>query len=194
MNLRETIIHESQKLFSLNGFLSTGINDIIKASDTSKGGFYNHFASKEELFYEVLAEAQKIWRDKVLLGVRDLDGPTNKLKLIFKNYGENYLRDSENFPGGCVFITLSIELDDQRPHLMKEITKGFNGFVELLKELLDEGIKVGEISPGIETDKIANFMFTSMLGVSVLFGVEKSVETLDRLVESLTAYLDTLRI
>jgi TetR/AcrR family transcriptional repressor of nem operon len=194
MNLRETIIHESQKLFSLNGFLSTGINDIIKASETSKGGFYNHFASKEELFYEVLAEAQKIWRDKVLLGVRDLDSPTNKLKLIYKNYGENYLRDSENFPGGCVFITLSIELDDQRPHLMKEITKGFNGFVELLKELLDEGIKVGEISPGIETDKIANFMFTSMLGVSVLFGVEKSVETLDRLVESLTAYLDTLRI
>jgi TetR/AcrR family transcriptional repressor of nem operon len=194
MNLRETIIHESQKLFSLNGFLSTGINDIIKASETSKGGFYNHFASKEELFYEVLAEAQKIWRDKVLLGVRDLDSPTNKLKLIYKNYGENYLRDSENFPGGCVFITLSIELDDQRPHLMKEITKGFNGFVELLNELLDEGIEAREISPGIETDKIANFLFTSMLGVSVLFGVEKSVETLDRLVESLTAYLDKLRI
>jgi AcrR family transcriptional regulator len=67
MSLREEIIHESLKLFSLKGFLSTGINDIIEAANTSKGGFYNHFASKEELFHVVLAEAQKIWRERTYM-------------------------------------------------------------------------------------------------------------------------------
>ena len=43
MSLKEKIIHESLKLFSLNGFLSTSILDIISAAETSKGGFYNHF-------------------------------------------------------------------------------------------------------------------------------------------------------
>ena len=66
MPLKNNIIHEAQKLFSLNGFLSTGINDIIDAAGTSKGGFYNHFSSKEDLFFAVLAESQSIWREKVL--------------------------------------------------------------------------------------------------------------------------------
>ena len=61
MHLRENIIHESMKLFSLKGYINTGINEIIDAVNSSKGGFYNHFTSKEELFHEVLAEAQKIW-------------------------------------------------------------------------------------------------------------------------------------
>ena len=41
MNLKDTILHESLKLFSLNGFLSTSIQDILSAANTSKGGFYN---------------------------------------------------------------------------------------------------------------------------------------------------------
>ena len=53
MNLKEKIIHESLKLFSLKGFLGTSIHDILEAADTSKGGFYNHFASKEDLFFNV---------------------------------------------------------------------------------------------------------------------------------------------
>ena len=72
MSLREDIIHESMKLFSLNGFINTGVNEIITSVDSSKGGFYNHFASKEDLFYEVLAEAQEMWRARVLYGLDDV--------------------------------------------------------------------------------------------------------------------------
>ena len=66
MNLKESIIHESLRLFSLKGFLSTSIQDILSAADTSKGGFYNHFKSKEDLFYQVLEEARNIWRERCL--------------------------------------------------------------------------------------------------------------------------------
>jgi AcrR family transcriptional regulator len=76
MPLKDNIVHEAQKLFSLNGFLSTGINEIIHASGTSKGGFYNHFASKEELFMAVLAESQSLWRDKVLNSISEIDSPS----------------------------------------------------------------------------------------------------------------------
>jgi AcrR family transcriptional regulator len=54
LNLRERIIHESLRLFSLKGFVSTSIDDILQAAEASKGGFYNHFPSKEALFLEVL--------------------------------------------------------------------------------------------------------------------------------------------
>jgi TetR/AcrR family transcriptional repressor of nem operon len=124
MILRETIIHEAQKLFSLNGYLNTGINEIINAAGTSKGGFYNHFCSKEDLFLEVLAQAQKIWRERVLTSISEIDSPTERIIQILTNYRDKYLKDSDNFPGGCIFITFSVELDDTHLTSWKKFIRG----------------------------------------------------------------------
>src|SRR4030065_191181 len=151
MTLKKTIIHEAQKLFSLNGYLSTGINEIIKAAGTSKGGFYNHFCSKEELFLEVLAESQQIWRDRVLSSIDQIESPSEKVLQILVNYRDRYLKDAENFPGGCIFITFSVELDDTRPHLVKEVYKGFVGFKALITRLLDEAVQKGELPKNLDS-------------------------------------------
>ena len=192
ISLRENIIHEAQKLFSLNGFLSTGINDIIRAAGTSKGGFYNHFCSKEELFLEVLAESQKIWRDKVLYLVNQIESPTEKINQILVNYRDLYLKDSDNFPGGCIFITFSVEFDDTRPHLMQEVNKGFVGLKNLLQQFLEEGKEQGELKEDVNINRATELIFSGMIGTSVLFGVDKSTTNMGRSINSLIDYLDDL--
>jgi len=192
MELKDNIVHEARKLFSLNGFLSTGINDIIAAAGTSKGGFYNHFASKEDLFYTVLAESQSLWRDRVLASINEIDSPTEKIIKILNNYREKYLTDSENFPGGCVFITFSVELDDTRPHLMKEVNKGFEGFKAMLTRILDDAIDQGELSKTSNADTIAEMLFAGMLGAAVLYGVDKNDSILDQCIDSLIEYINFL--
>ena len=193
MSLREKIIHESQKLFSVHGFLSTGVNEIISAAGTSKGGFYNHFSSKEQLFYAVLEEAQNIWREKVLHGIREIPSPADKVIQILLNYRDRYLKDAENFPGGCIFITFSIELDDTLPHLMQEVNKGFEGFKALLTRLLEEAMEQGEFPATMDADSMAESIFAGMLGASVLYGVEKDNKTLDRSINSMIDYLILFR-
>lgn len=193
MSLRETIIHESQKLFSMQGFLSTGVNEIIAAADTSKGGFYNHFSSKEQLFYAVLEEAQSIWREKVLDGIREIPSPVDKIIQILLNYRDCYLKDADNFPGGCIFITFSIELDDTLPHLMQEVNKGFEGFKALLTRFLEEAKKQSELPTSINADSLAETIFAGMLGASVLYSVDKDDKTLDRSINSLIDYLLMIR-
>ena len=189
MKNKDTIIHEAQKLFSLNGYLNTGINEIIEVAGTSKGGFYNHFASKEELFHAVLAESQQIWRDKVFNSVRDSESPVKSIIQILTNYRDRYLKDSENFPGGCIFITFSVELDDTHPHLVKEVHRGFQGFKDLLKRLLIEAVDMGELPEDLNPTTVAEMLFTGMLGASVLFGVDKSKSTLDCSIDSLIEYI-----
>lgn len=193
MNLKERIIHESLKLFSLKGFCSTSINDILKAANTSKGGFYNHFASKEELFFEVLDEAQRIWREKTLSGLDEIESPVGKIQKLLENYGDRYLKDGDNFPGGCIFITFSVELDDQRPHLSKEVSKGFMGLKAMLKRLLDEGKESGELSKNVDTSAIIEMLFAGMLGASVIYGLDKSTDSLDRSINTLINYLEKLK-
>ena len=193
MNLKERIIRESLKLFSLKGFLSTSISDILQAANTSKGGFYNHFASKEDLFFEVLDEARRIWREKCLSGLEKIESPVGKIEKLLENYRDRYLKDSEDFPGGCVFVTFSVELDDQRPHLSKEVNKGFAGLKVMLKRLLDEGKESGELSSNVSTSAITEMLFAGMVGASVIYGVDKSTDSLDRSINTLIDYLEELK-
>jgi AcrR family transcriptional regulator len=192
MELKQKIIQESMKLFSMKGFLSTSIHDIMDAANTSKGGLYNHFRSKEELFLAVLHEAQKTWRMKNLEGLDEVGKPVLRIKKLLKNYCEKYLKDRETFPGGCIFVTLSVELDDQRPHLSSEINKGFSGFKAMLKRNLDEGKKSGEIRENVDTKAVADMLFAGMMGTSVIYGTEKSEPGLEQSIRSLMDYLDML--
>ena len=75
MELKDKIVHEALKLFSMKGYLNTSIDDILEQSNASKGGLYNHFRSKDELFLAVLSQARKIWRSKVL---QELDRVTDR--------------------------------------------------------------------------------------------------------------------
>ena len=192
-SLKEKIIHESLKLFSLNGFLSTSILDIISAAETSKGGFYNHFTSKEDLFYQVLDESRKIWRDRNLNGLDQAHDAIGKIKQLLSNYRDRYLLDAENFPGGCIFIMFAVELGDSRPHLSREVQKGFIGLKAMLKRFLDEGKDSGEFYNGINTDTITEILFNGMLGASVNYSVDKSFDTLDHSINSLIDYIEKLR-
>ena len=104
MTLKEKIVHESLRQFSTKGFLSTSITDILEAVGTSKGGFYNHFKNKEALFFAALSEARKIWRQRNLDGLKELERPVEKIKKLLENYRDCYLADSANFPGGCILF------------------------------------------------------------------------------------------
>ena len=193
MSLKEKIIHESLRLFSLKGFLGTSLQDIISAAGTSKGGFYNHFESKEDLFYYVLCEARQIWRAKNLVDLDEIDDPLGKIIKLLQNFKDQYLKDSEHFPGGCVFITLSVELNDQRPHLSQEITKGFVGLKSMIKRLLDQGKETGQLNSSIDSSAVTEILFAGMLGASVIFGIDKSTESLAQSINALISYVESLK-
>ena len=193
MNLKDTIVHESLKLFSLNGFSSTSIQDILSAAKTSKGGFYNHFSSKEDLFHHVLDEARKIWRERNLRGLDEINEPIDKIIKLLENYKDRYLLDAENFPGGCIFIMFAVELGDSRPHLSREVQKGFTGLKAMLKRLLDNGQSTATRYNGKTTDTITEIIFNGMLGASVNYSVDRSYEALDKSIKSLIDYLDKQR-
>jgi TetR/AcrR family transcriptional repressor of nem operon len=190
MTLKETIIHESMKLFSLNGFLGTSIDDILSASNSSKGGFYNHFKSKEDLFLEVLDEARKIWRDRNLKGLSQNQDALTNIKKLLINFRDVYLKNSESFPGGCIFIMLMVEVKNQRPHLSKEIKKGFVGLKNMIKRYLEEAKDSGQLKNGADTDEMSEILFNGMLGAAVSYNGKDSDSALDAAINSMIKYIE----
>jgi TetR/AcrR family transcriptional repressor of nem operon len=193
MSLKGKFIQESLKLFSLRGFESTSIHDILSAVKASRGGFYCHFASKEDLFHEVLNEARNIWRERNLAELDQIKESSQKLKKLMQNYCDRYLLDSDNFPGGCIFIKFAAELGDLRPHLAQEVHKGFIGLKKMIKRLLAEGQAAGELAGNIDLDMATEILFNGMLGASIGYNTNKSIKHLKRAINALIDYLEKLK-
>jgi TetR/AcrR family transcriptional repressor of nem operon len=194
MSLKDRIIHESLRQFSTKGFMSTTINDILEAAGTSKGGFYNHFKSKEELFFAALSEARKIWRQKNLAGLDQCPRPLDKIKKLLENYRDRYLPDFEDFPGGCIFVALAVELNDQQPHLAQAVNEGFQRFKAMLQRLLDQEQQAGGLKNGIDTGVVAEMIFAGILGSCVAYTSNKSREHLEQSVAGLLSFLNMITL
>lgn len=193
LSLKDRIIHESIRLFSLKGFAATSIDDILRQTNASKGGFYNHFKSKDDLFLAVLKEAQRIWRERVLQGMDQIDSPLGQLKQLLNNYANNYLKDPENIPGGCVFLTLSVELSNQNQEHASKINDGFVALKGMVYRLINEAQKLKEIRQGVDTKQVAEVLFSGILGTSVIHALNRSEVLLDRSVKAMVGYLEDLQ-
>ena len=190
--LKERIIEESLKLFSVKGYASTSTTDIIEAVGTSKGGFYNHFKSKEQLFRDMLSSARKIWRERNLYKLEEESRPLLKIQKLLENYRDRYLADSKNFPGGCIFVNLAVELSDQAPELAKEVNTGFIRLGKMIRRLLDEEKKTGGIGRNVNTEDVSNMIFSGLLGACVLYTSDKSKKRLHSTIASLISYLQSI--
>jgi AcrR family transcriptional regulator len=197
MTLKEKIILESSRLFSAKGFSSTSINEILEAAGVSKGGLYNHFKTKEELFSAVLSESRKIWREKNLAGLDEVESPIEKIKKLLENYRDLYLIGSGDLPGGCIFVRVSVEsaeLGDQRPHLAEEVNEGFDRLKSMIKGFLDQAKDSRQLRYETDTENVAEMIFSGMLGASVMYGMDRSIGNLNQTIKSLIEYVGTLAV
>ena len=53
---RAQLLETARSVFGENGFSATSMNDIAKEAGVTKPVLYQHFASKHDLFNELLAE------------------------------------------------------------------------------------------------------------------------------------------
>ncbi|MFZ3309215.1 MAG: TetR family transcriptional regulator, partial [Xanthobacteraceae bacterium] len=57
---RERILDAASALFRANGFGGIGVADIMQAADLTHGGFYGHFASKDDLVAQASRRAMAL--------------------------------------------------------------------------------------------------------------------------------------
>ena len=59
------LVEIAERLFVEHGYEETSIDDILKAADLSKGGFYHYFSSKEEVLRESISSLMDAVRSEL---------------------------------------------------------------------------------------------------------------------------------
>lgn len=103
---RKRIVEQARVLFNRHGFSEVSIDTIMAEAGLTRGGFYNHFRNKEELYAEAVASflngRGKTWRDEA--GVDPVNGGPQTVKDMIDSYlSAEHLGDLD---GQCPMIAL----------------------------------------------------------------------------------------
>lgn len=189
---RQIIIDKSLQLFSVKGYHSTSINNILEATKLTKGGLYGHFDSKEAIWYAIYEEAVKRWHRVVFEGVNRITDPLQRIQQVIGNDLMIYL-GRNTFKGGCFFLNALVELSGQSPEMSRILLRGFIGFSKLLQRWLAEAESLGQIRPGLNHREIANFIFISLNGAAALYAATRDDSVLIQTNSQLHRYVEQLR-
>lgn len=189
---RQKIVEKSLQLFSVKGYYNTSINDILEATDLTKGGLYGHFKSKEEIWHAVYNQAVAIWKELVFNGIRTIEDPIARIETLIENDMRDYL-GGDVFEGGCFFLNMLVELSGQSALMSKQILKGYVQFSRLMRDWLQEAGDKRILKPGLNYRDIASFIVISLNGASAIYTASRDAAIWQQTTEQLKHYLNSLR-
>lgn len=161
---KDSILSVADKLFSRFGFHKTSMDEIAKIARKAKGSLYYHFASKEDLFKEVVAIEMTKLKSQLSTIINNPDlKASDKIKkyLITRmeilnsaaNYHETLKAD---------FFEHFHFIDDLRTEL--DVWEKEN-----LKKIINQGVETGEFRPIADMDVLLDVFIMVIKGLEIPF-------------------------
>lgn len=135
---RERIVECARELFNRRGFAEVSIDEIMQRAGLTRGGFYNHFKAKEELFAEAIAAYQNFnpaQRWKEFTFDNSDCGAMHARQLVNAYLSNAHLEDIE---GHCPMIALPSDAARAGPR----VKQAYQDLLERMAGLLAEGMSL----------------------------------------------------
>jgi AcrR family transcriptional regulator len=193
---RARLVETAALAFAAHGFEAVSLNDLVAASGLSKGAFYFHFASKEELALAAFRAKQ----EQLVGRLMDEDTPRSvpdRLAALLRRRAE-LLQEEPSL--GCV-TRLGSELNTRSGP--GSTYAGFQDLaLALIADLLRDGQARKEIRSDLDPRATARAIFAAIVGIDTLSLLssaggdlgERSEELINLIVPGLRARPDAERV
>ncbi len=180
---RKNILESATRVFAKKGFSDTKIQDIANECGVAHGTIYLYFKSKDDLFMSIFQE---------------------NLAELIAYIGSEIQKETSSKGKFKRMISLQLEIIESNPDLTKLILIEFPGtgkflnngnidvlsnYIDLIGDLLDEGIKEGTFSTGIRTEIAATMIYAAMQGVATRWLLDGMSYSLKEIEEQIANFL-----
>ena len=181
---KEAIVTAADDLFYQQGFESTSFADVSGAVGISRGNFYHHFKTKDEILDAVID--RRISDRQALLDQWEAGGksPAERVKCFIRILCVNEAKIRKY---GCPIGTLSLELSK----LEHAATQDARGLFDLFRTWLRRQFReMGQTSH--EADASAMHVLAHSQGAATLANAYPEEDFLEREAEQMCAWVDTV--
>ncbi|WP_343328377.1 TetR/AcrR family transcriptional regulator [Polaribacter staleyi] len=190
-NTRHNILEKAFELIYKKGYQTTSIDEIIATTKVTKGAFYYHFKTKDEMGIAIINEIVKpIMQKSVIFPLQNTENPIEEIYLMTKSLllENNFLKLEYGCPAG---------------NLSQEMTPWNSEFTKALKELIVEwqtsiennikkGIEDGKVRSNINPKQVAYFIISSYWGIRNFGKISNNNDCYNSYLEELKSYLSNL--
>lgn len=159
---KQRIVNTALDLFYRQGYLATGINQVIAEAGVSKNTFYYYFPSKEDLCVAYLRERHKVWMGCLQKAIDKFDAPSDRLMSVFE-FLDGWLQKSDF--RGCAFLNIASEVPDIKHRIRKEVILHKDELRSVLKGLVKHLKQHGKKYSRIDVDFISDALYVTVEGV-----------------------------
>lgn len=160
---RRHILEIAAVAFAERGYAGTSLNEVIKGSGVTKGGFYFHFPSKESLALEVLRYKQEQWAGRVMSATMRHPRALDQLHAM----SEALIDLNETDPSAKSIARICLELG-QDPELAPRLTPQFTTWMNLTASILARAQQEGDVRDDLDPMVAAEAAVACFLGLETI--------------------------
>ncbi|WP_444897861.1 TetR/AcrR family transcriptional regulator [Microbulbifer sp. EKSA008] len=185
LDTRERIIDVADDLFYQQGFEHTSFKDIASLLNISRGNFYHHFKTKDQILSSVIE--RRLQKTRVMLQDWENQGsaPDQRIKCYIRIVITNWdkVRDF-----GCPIGTLSNELAKLNHISREDANKIFTLFREWLR------MQFTQLNPDIDADNLSLKVLSWSQGVATMANAFQDKGFVEHEVKKMCSWVDTFQM
>ncbi|MEM8676151.1 MAG: TetR/AcrR family transcriptional regulator [Cyanobacteria bacterium P01_G01_bin.67] len=194
-NTKERILDQAEVLTLEKGFAGMSIDDILKATEITKGAFFYHFKTKAKL---ARALVERYWENDYKIFEQfskradELSEDPLQSMLIFLKLFEEFIEQLEEPPAGCIFASYVYEIYHFDVGIREFIADGFKEWQKLYEYRIEQIIK--KYPPKIEIDagELAEMIICIIEGGFILSKSLEESKLIARSVRQFRRYLQLI--
>lgn len=174
-------------MFLDGSYHGTALDTLLGSINVSKGSFFHHFKSKDDLLLQLLdVEAESLF---------------GKLAELFEKYSSpltvlnEFLswRQEDFQSNGRLIYKLGAEIGNNNPLFQKKVKKIYGEYLSNLMKLIDDAKKEGQLVSATPTKELANFILYGLEGGTMALSITNSEEQYKNVIEMIKRVVRSYR-
>lgn len=189
---RLNILRKAFELIYEKGYQTTSVDEIIATTQVTKGAFYYHFKTKDEMGLAIINELMKTTFKNTFIEPFQLT--VNPLDRIYELM-ENILMKNEflKVEYGCPTSNLTQEMAPWNLEFTKALNKLSSEWEQTMIQAIEKGKENGKVKQDVDAKGIAVFVISGYWGVRNLGKLENSKSVYLVYLKQLKSYFDSLK-
>jgi TetR/AcrR family transcriptional regulator, transcriptional repressor for nem operon len=168
---RERILDAAQRMVLERGFAATSVDAVLAEAPATKGAFFHHFPSKNELGRALLeryaAADERLLDDFMALAEAESDDPAQQL-VAFVRHFEHAAEELAPTQPGCLFVSFIYESQLAADGADDVIATSIRYWRTRLLEKLEAAARVSPPAIAVDLNSLADQVFTIFEGGFIL--------------------------
>jgi len=190
LNSRTRLLAATVDLVRANGYAATRVEDVCAAAGVTKGSFFHHFASKDEL----AIAAASFWNDRASqlfaqAPYQQLPGAVDRL-LGYLAYRLELI-DGDIWEWSCYAGTTIQETHETHPRIRDACAQTIEQHLFMLRALIEDALREQK-APGVDPGSLAIHIQAVIQGAFVMAKARQDRQAAAEAIEHLLRYVEML--